>query len=295
METIRIAYADFWPEWEYENFIQPILEKYYNVVVDQKKPDILFYSIFGNKQANYKCKKILYVAENVRYPYNQQIRNNITSAYNNADYTISFDPHTSTNFRLPLWQVFILQNPALRVLISNGRRHYTEFDNFTAFVVSNPSNPLRNNHFDELHAYKRVKSYGKVRTNDLKLQNYSKGKYWRTAKDHFFDKNTHKFFMAYENTSYPYYCTEKLMDAFVACSVPIYWGDPKIKEDWNEKAFINVLDHGADWLNVVKKIDQDQSWFNNMNNQPSMTDSQDKKMTQNLENFETWLIEIINK
>lgn len=282
METIKIAYADFWPEWDRENFLQPILEKYYNVVIDQNNPDVLFHSIFnGQRDAQkYKCKKVLFLGENYR------------PSQFKTDHSISFDPHSKTNFRLPLWQAFILMHPAL-IAVLGIRKNHQKFDNFGSFVVSNPNNQLRNAHFDELHAYKRVKSYGKVRTNDLKLQDYSRGRYWRVAKDNFFEKRTHKFYMAYENTSYPYYCTEKLMDAFTASSVPIYWGDPKVKEDFNPEAFINVADHGSNWLDIIKKIDNDDVWFDEIYSQPVFTESQEKKYMTNLEDFETWLIETI--
>lgn len=293
METIKIWFTDFWPEWKDEDFITPILEKYFDVVIDQHNPDILFYSIFGNSHTKYTCKKILYVAENIRYPYNPNIRKNITSAYEHANYTITFDPHTKTNFRLPLWQVFILRHPALLVMLDAARKRNDNFDNFGAFVVSNASNQLRNNHFDELSTYKKVKSYGKVRMNDLGLKRASEGKYWRVAKQDFFEQNTHKFFMAYENTSYPYYCTEKLMDAFTAGSIPIYWGDPKIKEDWNSEAFININDHGANWVDFIKKLDEDQGLFNEIYNQPVFTDSQLTKLNTNLYEFELWILNVI--
>ena len=117
-ETLRVAYVDFWPEWQDENFIGPILEQYFNVVIDMKNPDVVFHSIFGNSHSKYKCKKIFYTAENLRYNYNTKIRNNINLALESADYTISFDPHTDSNFRLPLWQVFILRNPEYMELLS---------------------------------------------------------------------------------------------------------------------------------------------------------------------------------
>ena len=283
-ETLKIAYCDFWPGWDKENFIQPILEKYYNVVIDQNNPDVLFHSIFnGQRDARrYTCKKVLFLGENYRP---RQFK---------TDYSISFDPISNTNFRLPLWQAFILMKPEIINDLAKRSRH-GGFDNFGAFVVSNQSNQLRNSHFDQLHQYKRVKSYGKVRTNDLKLQQYSNGKYWRTAKDQFFFNNSHKFFMAYENTSYPYYCTEKLMDAFTSNSVPIYWGDPKVKEDWNENAFINIADHGNDWLDVIKKIDNDHIWFDEIYSQPVFTDTQFNKMQNNLIEFENWLLNVITK
>ena len=95
MESLRVHFCDFWPEWPGEDFITPVLEKRYNVIIDQKSPDILFHSIFGGMKETpkYKCKKILFLGENWR------------PKQFGSDYSISFDPHTETNYRLPLWQV----------------------------------------------------------------------------------------------------------------------------------------------------------------------------------------------
>ena len=39
--------------------------------------------------------------------------------------------------------------------------------------------------------------------------------------------SNHKFNIAFENSSYPGYVTEKITDAFIANTIPIYWGDKK--------------------------------------------------------------------
>ena len=281
-ETIKIAYADFWPEWyQNENFITPILEKHYNVVIDQNNPDVLFHSIFNGRKdtPKYKCKKVLILAENWRP---KQI---------GSDFSISFDKDSDTNFRLPLWQIYWLLWPELKDRLFN--RNTTDvFSHFASFTVSNASNQLRNSHFDQLHKYKRVQSYGKVRTNNLKLQQLSKGRYWRDAKDDYFLDNPHKFMMAYENTSYPGYCTEKLMDSFLVGSIPVYWGDPLIKQDWNEKAFINANDYPGDKLvKRIKEIDNDSSKFADIYyNEPVFTDEQKNRHIETLERFENWII-----
>lgn len=282
METINVKFVDYWPEWSIEDFITPILKKYYNVIVSNK-PDVVFHSIFnGMKESpTYKCKKVLVLAENWRV--NQF----------NSDYSISFDPQTNTNYRLPLWQMYLLLNPSLKERLFQ-KRILDDFDRFCAFTVSNPSNTLRNNHFDLLSAYKKVDAYGKVKLNNLGLRKASEGRYWRDAKDEFFLKNSHKFMMVYENSSYPYYCTEKLMDAFLAGSLPIYHGDPKVEEDWNKDAFINVL-KTTNWLELVKSMDNDKKLFEEKYLQPVFTDSQKQKHIDNINNFENWLIDIIKK
>ena len=52
----------------------------------------------------------------------------------------------------------------------------------------------------------------------------------------------YKFAIAFENTIYPSYLTEKIFDALRVGAVPIYWGDPEVTRYVNPKAFINVSD-----------------------------------------------------
>jgi hypothetical protein len=283
METLKIHYCDFWPEWPQENFIEPIIRKHYNIVIDQQNPDVLFHSVFGGgrEAAAYKCKKIQFIGENRRPMV--------------TDYSISFDPHSPTNFRLPLWQAFILKKPEYKERLFNGSQlNEDEFVRFAAFIVSNGSNFIRNGAFHQLSEYKKVHSYGRFMNNDQILINYSQGKYWRDAKDAFFQKNPHKFMMTYENNSYPGYCTEKLMDGFLAGSVPIYWGDPWVKKDWNEKAFINVMNI-PDWISEIKRLDNDFSAFKGMYEEPVFTREQKFRHSETLLGFEDWLIEKIKR
>jgi hypothetical protein len=282
MDQIKIWFTDFWPEWNNEDFITPVLKKHFEVVLDKNNPDVLFHSIFNRASdaLNYKCKKILFLGENHR-----------PSEYI-TNYSISFDPHNETNFRLPLWQVYLLMWPGLKNRLYD-RFKVKEFEKWCAFIVSNPSNFFRNSLFYQLHNYKSVNSYGRYLTNDLSLQELSKGQYWRDVKDFYFQTHHHKFMLAIENSPYKYYCTEKLMDAFLGNTLPIYWGDTRVAEDWNEKAFINGT--RIDILETVKKIDKDNGLFNAMYSEPVFTDEQKKKLENNLNNFETWLIEIIKK
>jgi hypothetical protein len=205
-QDLKVAFVDFWPEWDIENFITPILSEKYNVISGGSNPDVVFHSIFGGRRevSNYNCKKVLVLAENWR------------ASKIGSHYSISFDPHSEWNFRLPLWQIYLLLWPEFKEdLFSRVRLEWDEFKEFAAFTVSNPSNNLRNSHFDRLHSFSPVKSYGKVRTNDLSLKRASAGRYWRDAKLEFFRNNPHKFMLAYENSSFPGYCTEKLMDSFL--------------------------------------------------------------------------------
>jgi len=285
MDKLKILFCDFWPEIVYENIFLPILQKYFDVEITANNPDVIIHSIFGNmKQTpNYKCKKILFIGENYRainYP---------------SDYSISFDAPTDKNYRLPLWQYYLILQPGLKEKLFNRSNNSETFDRFCSFVVSNPANFLRNAIYDQISSYKFVHSYGRFKTNDFSLQRISQGKYWRDAKYDFFLQNKHKFAITYENNPYPRYCTEKLMDAFLGGSLPIYWGDSKIEEDWNEKAFINAMKLGSNTINVVKKLDVDDELFKSMYTQPVFTDEQKKRHISNMNEFENWLVAVIKK
>lgn len=283
MQQLKIWFADFWPEWNIEDFITPILKKHYDIVIDKNSPDVLFHSIFNRMSdtPNFKCKKVLILAENWR------------PSQFNSNYSISFDPHSETNFRLPLWQIYLLLWPELKNRLYNRLNwREEEFQRWCAFTVSNPSNFMRNSAFQQLNNYKRVHSYGKVLMNDNSLQKATEGRYWRDAKKEFFLKTPHKFMITYENTPYKYYCTEKLMDAFLVGSMPIYWGDIKAGEDWNSEAFIDVTRKD---LETVKHIDSDWKLFQSIYEKPVFTEEQKKKLENNLNNFETWLINIVKK
>ena len=52
----------------------------------------------------------------------------------------------------------------------------------------------------------------------------------------------YKFVIAFENSIYPSYLTEKIFHALQVGAVPIYWGDPEVTRWVNPKAFINVSD-----------------------------------------------------
>jgi len=293
MTKLKINFVDFWGHFPAENSFLPILKKYFDVEINVTNPDVIIHTINGPNTAKYSCKKILFLGENYR-----------ASNYD-SDYTISFDPHTPTNFRLPLWQYYLLLNSEIKNDLFN-RIHHKSFERFCSFIVSNPKNFTRNASFDSLNTYKRIHSYGTVRNNDNSLNLLSKpgiyedipilsGGFWKVEKNKFLRNHSHKFALTYENAAHPYYITEKIMDGFLGGSLPIYWGSSKIEEDFNEKSFINMTKSSSQLNNRIKKIDSDQSLFNSYYEEPIFTDVQKQKLLENLKYFEEWLINAINK
>jgi hypothetical protein len=87
----------------------------------------------------------------------------------------------------------------------------------------------------------------------------------------------YKFNIAFENSSHQGYATEKLMEALVTNTIPIYWGDPKIGNDFNTKAFINYNDYESmdAVIEHVKKVDSDDILYRQYLSEPFLTENQE--------------------
>ena len=64
--------------------------------------------------------------------------------------------------------------------------------------------------------------------------------------------------------------TEKILDAFASNTIPIYYGDKSVTEDFNPDAFINANDFESldDLLARVKEIDQNDELYLKMLHAP---------------------------
>jgi len=220
MKQIKIYFEDFWPEFNHvENFITKILQDYYEVIIEPKDPDYLFFSVYGFKNLKYKeCIRIFYSYENV------------WADFNFCDYAISYqlieigDRHV----RYPCYNDFDFEHLDKKQLTDKQKLLDRKFCNF---VYSNNScaNPIRERFFYELSKYKKVDSGGRF------LNNIGKP----VANKLNFIKD-YKFTIAFENSSLPGYVTEKIVEPMVVNSMPIYWGNPNIELDFNKDSFIYV-------------------------------------------------------
>jgi hypothetical protein len=102
--------------------------------------------------------------------------------------------------------------------------------------------------------------------------------------------------MAVENSSHKGYCTEKIIQAFAAGTIPIYWGDPDIGTYFNEKAFINCHKYESldDMLKAVKEIDNDDEKYQAMLKEPVII-NENQKLEAYDRSFEIWIRNIIDQ
>jgi len=251
METkkkIKIAFKRWWTPWNMKYFRErfPFMANNYDFV-ESKNPDYVMYSVFGNEPLPKNCTKIFYTAENA------------APNMSECDYAISFRRDMAgKHFRLPNYAVRYnhCKKHDLIDLVRNDRPRshlYWKDRKFCVFLHRRPSEP-RDSFVKELSKYKKVDCPGIVHRNmNVKIP---KG---GDAKINFFKK--YKFAMAFENSRGNGYVTEKLTDAMMAGCIPIYWGDPQVKLDFNTRSFIEVLDYGNfdRAIKRIKNIDSDAS------------------------------------
>jgi hypothetical protein len=109
---------------------------------------------------------------------------------------------------------------------------------FCNFLYSH-SVPYREAFFKQLSKYKKVDAPGISMNNMPGIDTLYEGDRWEIKRQFL---SPYKFTIAFENDVFPGYQTEKLYDAMLAGSIPIYCGDPFIGEIFNKKAFINAWD-----------------------------------------------------
>ena len=248
---IRIRFVDFWDDFVPENNIfYQLLSEHYEVELSDT-PDYLFCSVFGEEHLRYDCVKIFYTGENQ------------CPDFNLYDYAIGFE-HLSLGdryMRLPIYYLNRYQR-YFRLMQDKHVKPITEKEAFCSFVYSNDrASAVREQFFDQLSEYKKVSSGGRYRNN-----------IGGPVEDKLEFELKHKFSFSFENSSYPGYCTEKLVQSFAAQTVPIYWGDPTAAETFNKEAFINCLDYSS-WdevLEAVKRVDADPELYEQMLKTPAL-------------------------
>ena len=256
-QLIKIAFTDFWhgngADGIASNPIYQLLSRFYDLEISEQ-PEFLIYSCFGKQFLKYDCTRIFYTGENVRPNFSQ------------CDYAFSFDyPVTERNYRLPLYLLYGYFNQ----LESKGQqiRHPSDLK-FCNFVYSNKKAPERIEFYNKLELYKPVESGGKVLNN-----------IGGRVKDKLEFLRKFKFTIAFENSSYPGYTTEKIMQALIADTIPIYWGNPLIARDFNPECFINCHDFESfeEVVAHIARVDNDDELFRRYISAPAFINGTDNE------------------
>ncbi|PAF51550.1 glycosyltransferase family 10 [Helicobacter sp. 13S00477-4] len=253
MKKIKINFVDMWENFDIKNnFFIRVLSKRFEIQIDPK-PDFIICSIFGNKFKNYDCPRIVFIGEN------------IVPNFNAYDYALSFEflKYADRHLRLPLYYVYLDNYIHQDKMIFSEIITPNELLNrkFCNFVYSNnlQADKIREQFFHQLSTYKKVDSGGRF------LNNIGK-----PIKNKYEFQKQYKFSIAFENSSHPGYTTEKILDAFLAKTIPIYWGNPLVWKDFNKKAFIDVNDYHSleEVIETIIRLDNDDESYLKKISQP---------------------------
>ena len=265
MKTIRLNFAGIPEGYDKENNLicYHLRARGYDVQIVED-PDYLICDFMGEDPYAYCGRpqvRIMYSCENY------------IPDFNLIDYAISPYPvhFGDRSFHLPACVC-----PSERWLaLPAKKRDYTEEilkekEFFANFITGHESESnIRGDFFKELCSYKRVESA------DTYLNNMPDGQAvnWLDGSKTELQKKC-KFTLCFESTLNYGFVTEKMMDAFYADTIPVYYGCSTASEIFNKDAFINVADYDSfdDAIARIIELDQDDEKYLEMLRQPILVD-----------------------
>ena len=221
-------------------------------------PDYLIYDVFSCEQLESKYKdaiKISFYTEN------------IIPDFKIADYSIGFHNinYLDRYFRKTtlIWifqkRYLNIKNKFLEKIKTKAYRRKAR-TKFCAAVISNfnSSDRFRINFINELSKYKNVDMGGQYKNN-----------VGGAIKDKIKFLSHYKFSIAMENSEGHGYVSEKILDSFMAGTIPIYYGGYTIDEFINPKSYI-LIKNEKDMIKkieYIKKIDNDDILYKSILNE----------------------------
>ena len=252
--TIHVAYTNFWPNFSLKyGLLKHLLDLAFDYdweeSRDPRDADLVLTSVFPHRPENFPWKTIAVIWENIR------------PDYRGYKFSISsdFDDYGGRNVRCPLWYSQVEWFPGykntagdawehgneppvpLSVLMTPRTGGYIKREKFCALVASNYE-PFRMMAAKALGAdiYGGVTGTADARPKSLILKDYT-------------------FSLCFENSLFPGYYTEKLLHAWAAGTIPLYFADDKVVEDFNGDAIVNRSDFLTmrSFKNDVKRLYED--------------------------------------
>ena len=245
IKTVKVCRKNMHPRWI--ALIRKDLEGLINIELEEDNPDYLIYATFG--------------CENTLNKYNNTIKiafftENQLPDLNFADYAVGLGHinHLDRFFTFPYF-VYELTKRNIKIkdfeMVRNEVLNSRKREKFCAAIITNPIG-FRLNFIKELNKYKNIDMGGRFHNNV--------GGY---VKDKIEFLKQYKFSLAMENSEADGYTSEKIIDAYLAGTIPIYYGDYMVDDYINPKTYILIRNHRdmANKINYIKKIDNDDNLY----------------------------------
>ncbi len=273
---LKLNFENFWPDYQKrDNYWFNLLSTKFDVTISDK-PDLLIFSYdYTGKRLDKtydpsETVKVFFGCENVQPDFND-CHAAISQKYIDQD----------NHFRLPLWTQYVNWFGS-RPMVSNRDQCYLidpnsllqkKFDpdsllkqktNFCNFLYTQPRG-LRMTFMDYFKGYKKIDSAGKLHNN--------MGGTVQGRSDHIFKimwQESYKFTASLENDLDPGWTTEKLLHPMSTLSLPIYWGNERVSDEFNTESFINIHDFDSveSAVEYVKEVDNNQDLYLDIMSRP---------------------------
>jgi hypothetical protein len=220
--------------------------------------DILCESMFGDSVLNEKkwSKKMYYLGEPTK------------NAKNTSQYDIALwgERNHANIVNCPLFIPFL---HCANKLTSPGKNVSQVPHNSVVAIITNPTGQIRNSLLNAIEASGIQIIYAGSYKNNIGYK--IPGVYGDEGFLNFVSR--FKFVISMENTSEDTYITEKICTGFLAGSIPIYWGSPRITDYFNKDRII-IMDptNPDDAIQKIKYLDSNPTEWLSMVNQPVYTE-----------------------
>jgi len=255
----KIDFRGFWNGFDYKGHSAfNWIVDHFNLEINSDNPDVIVYSCFSNYLKSDKPHtRVFFTGER------------ISPDFEKYDFAFTFDySEDPRNFRFPLYlwshdTYFSLSNRS-----ENKKNWASKKTKFCNFIYGNGNTNMdgvkrRIDFFNSLSKYKKVDSGGTV-LNNIGFNVVNKNEWI----------SDYKFTISFENQRYNGYTTEKILDPFLAGSLPIYSGNPSIDKDFNSDSFINYdsFDNMDQVISKIIEIDQNDELYNHIMNHEILLD-----------------------
>lgn len=279
-------------------YFKSILEQKYDVVVDPDNPDLLFYSnvFFSTDQVDDVTGKLARgqdsYGSNVKKIFcSGEIVSSHQSVLNEGSNYFAIGPQPEEHpryLRMQLhnttaaWGLYeeskLVDTPYNWLLEKRDGDAILAKKKHFCGVVQNSSIPPRIELFNKLSDYKFVRASGGWITNVPPEE--ATARYTRLDGDSYKSKveflSSCKFSIQVQSSNLPYFTHEKMIHAFAANTIPIFYGNSQILEDgFNPEAFINCHEYSSfdEVVEKVKEIDNNDELFKHIITQPYFIDN----------------------
>ena len=278
MKTLKYCIKNWW-DYAKTNYITDILSKHFNIIYDDKNPDLILYSCFRNFNQDTSIIKdipsLFIMGENYFIP----------EMPTGIHYSMTFEPTQDNNLQAgyPLYfeQTIYNIHDVDKVLKERKLEHF-EHKKFACAVISNSrSAGFRNNIVNIISTYKDIDYGGKWRNNvgghvSNKLQFL----------------NNYKFNICCENSQRDMYITEKILDAYLGNTIPIYAGG-NAETIFNPDSFINLNNKSEEEIiEIIKEVNENDELYKKMYNAPILLD--ENYFKKKYEEIEQFLVNLVN-